>query len=162
MDILEFWQPAIDWDRFKQGPVSDEAWDCFKQVVIWCHVFRHWTEDEDAKRRSPPRRLIFPEESAQDFKNRQAQWGRDIEQSVTYQHRAMHLAKGEVAKPSFLDTVAKGTPDTVDGKLYFALKAVMLNGNPSACAFEIFDAEQELQDKPEAVVSHWLKEKGPE
>jgi hypothetical protein len=64
LDILEFWQPAIDWERFKQGPVSDAVWDQFKQVVIWCHAFRHWTEDARAKRSSPPICTIFPEESA--------------------------------------------------------------------------------------------------
>jgi hypothetical protein len=33
MDVLEYWQPAISWDKFKQGAISDGVWRSFKAVV---------------------------------------------------------------------------------------------------------------------------------
>jgi hypothetical protein len=92
------------------------VWDHFKQVVIWSHVYCHWGREVVAKRSSHAVRTIFPEKSAQDVRKRQAQRQLDIEQSGQRWHRAKRLARDEVAKLSYLETVAKGTPDTVDGK----------------------------------------------
>ena len=159
LDILEFWEPEIEWARFKQGSVSDAVWNRLRRVVILCHAFRHWDQDAGAKRSSPPRHLIFPEESSQDFKGRQAQWKRDIEQSETYKHRAKHLASDEVAKLAFLGTNAEGTKGTPDWKLWYASR-LMVAANPAAGAFDSFDADKELKDEVDVIASRWLKEKG--
>jgi hypothetical protein len=160
-DILEFWNPRIDWSNFRQGPVSDTVWEHFKWVMVWCHVFRHWDADVEERRRSPPRRTIFPEESDRDFRKRKEQWQRDNARCERYKYRALYHANTKIAEMSHLDAVAKWTPDAPDQKLWSALRTVMLNGKPAACAFESFDAEQELKDGAEAVASRWLKQEWP-
>jgi hypothetical protein len=91
-DVLDHWRPTIVWGLFNQGPISDPAWACFKQIVELCHAVRHWDEDLQSRRLSPPLSYDFPAESTREFGRRRDQWQGDIRQNQTHLDRARFLA----------------------------------------------------------------------
>jgi hypothetical protein len=136
MDALEYWRPVIDWGAFKQGPISDDVWRCFKQAVQLCQAFRHWEDDARKKRLSSPKQFSVPAESPRQFKKRQDEWKREVGQSENHRNRAQFLARDKVAELSYLGTNAT-TPNIPeservrqpDWKLWSALR-VAVNAYP--------------------------------
>jgi hypothetical protein len=166
MDVLQHWSPIIDQAAFRQGPISDEVWRCFKQVVQLCHAFRHWEQDAHNKRLSPPRMYSVPAESKRQFKKRQDEWKEDIRRSENHRNRAQFLADDTVARLSYLGTNARANeaPEdelvrTADWKLWFALR-VAVRAHPRACAFEAFDADKELEATGDEIAVRWLRQAG--
>ena len=163
-DVLSRWSPVIDWGRFEQRAISDEMWRYFKQLVQLCHAFRHWEEEIQNKKASPPRHFEFPPENEREYKNRRNQWNTDIRQNETYMHRAGHLAADTLARMSYL--IKPNDEGKPDWKLYFALRALRgaVVGPPQprwgAAAFEAFDANRELEGKFDEIAERWLRQVG--
>jgi hypothetical protein len=52
------WEPAIDWQRFNRGPISEQMWGDFTQLVRICHAYHHWQrETARVSMTRPPRPL---------------------------------------------------------------------------------------------------------
>ena len=161
MDVLEYWRPDIAWSDFDQGPISDEVWDRFKQVVQLCHAFCHWEEDAQHKRLSPPKQYLFPPEDKRQFKKRQDEWKADIRRSESHRNRARYLADTAVAELSYLGTnaIAGEAEGTADWKLWFALR-IVVNAYPPAAALKGFKADQELEGEANEIPVRWLRQAG--
>jgi hypothetical protein len=158
-DVLEHWRPDIEWDRFNQGPISDPAWACFKRFVLLCHALRHWEEDAQEKRQSPPRYTGFSPENWHLFEQRQDQWKAEVRQSEAHRNRARFLVDQTVDALSNVGTDAAGVAGTPDWKLGFALRSAV-NAHPQAAAFECFDGEQEMKGEPDEIALRWLRRAG--
>lgn len=164
MDVLEYWSPAIDWSRFEQGALSDQAWNLFKAVVQLSHAHGHWAKVAQEIRLSPPRQLVFPSETKQQHKKRQDAWKRDIERAEGHMHRAAFLAAERIAALSYLvKPEDEGKPDWI---LYFAAMLAARHqpdhtrGRYSALAFTSFDAKTEIDGDPAIIAIRWLRNAG--
>ena len=70
MDVLEHYAPRIDWERFQQGPLSDDVWSALRDVLLLCHAYKHWKDVARETRRSRPGPSPFDSESAYQRPNR--------------------------------------------------------------------------------------------
>ena len=164
MDVLEYWRPGIDWARFHQGQLSEQMWSHFRNVIMLCHACEHWKAVTYEIRLAPPRSYVGMPEGKREQKKRRDEWKRNIEVKDGHMHRAAFLASEQIALMSYLLT--KDDTDTVDGKLYFALRFAVAHQLPHdqaryrAAAFTEFNADQELQGDPPDIALRWLRQAG--
>jgi hypothetical protein len=149
----------IDKSRFHQGAVSDEMWVKFEQLVQLCHDYRHWQQVSLKKRLPPP--SVVDHESKYSRKMRHDEWKKEIHQSERHMNNAALLAADKMDDMSAL--ISSIDPhDRPDWKLYSALRLAVASfprrerGRFGAAAFRAFDADRELQGKPEEIASRWL------
>jgi hypothetical protein len=163
MEPLRRWHPQIDKSRFHQGAISDEMWVKFEQLVQLCHAYRHWQQVSLKKRFSPPEQV--EQGSKYSRKKRQDEWKREIHQSERHMFDAALLAADKMAEMSLLISNVD-SDERQDWKLYSALTLAVApfpkheRGRFSAAAFRAFDADCELQGKPEEIASRWLGHAG--
>jgi hypothetical protein len=163
MEPLRHWPPQIDKSRFHQGAISDEVWVKFEQLVQLCHAYRHWQQVSLKKRFSPPEQV----EQASKYlrKKRQDEWKWEIHQSERHMYNAALLAAHKMADMSLLISNVD-SDEKQDLKLYSALTLAVApfpkheRGRFSAAAFRAFDADCELQGRPEEIASRWLGHAG--
>jgi hypothetical protein len=155
MDVLEYWSPDIDWNRFTRGPLSSPMWSQFKQLAQLCHAHQHWSEEVRRIRLSPPRRSDVGEEN---IERRRAQWQHEVERAEGHMHRAATLAAEKMSGMRRL--VQGGTPER---KLFDALSLATdllgyhANARCWAAAFDSFDGTEELADDAQVIADRWLK-----
>jgi hypothetical protein len=163
MDVLEHWQPSIDWTKFKQGPVSDAVWSDFRDLVQLCHAYRHWKEETRTRQASPPVRPMYPESGYKRRKRREER-RLEIRRAEDHMFRAAYLAADKLAMMSnWLDRDSEH--NAADSKLYLALRFAIApfpheRGRCSAAAFEAFDAASELSSPPQDSANRWLDRAG--
>jgi hypothetical protein len=138
-------------------------WVKFEQLVQLCHLYRHWQKVCLKKRFPPPDRV--EQESKYSRKKRRDEWKREIHQSERHMYDAALLAADKMADMSLL--IGNGDPDDrQDRKLYSALRLAVApfpkheRGRFGAAAFRAFDADCELQGKPDEIASRWLGHAG--
>jgi hypothetical protein len=161
MDVLEYWQPSIDWTKFKQGPVSDTMWSDFRELVQLCHAYRHWQEAAQSQQASLPSPPPYPKRNHLRSKRRRE---RKVENRQIERHmlRAAYLAAQKMAVMSNRLGPDREHP-AADYKLYLALLlaiAPLPNHELARCravAFEAFDAASELSGSPQDSARRWLK-----
>jgi hypothetical protein len=161
MDVLEYWNPNIDWSKFDQGSITDDIWKHFKELVQLCHAFRHWEEATTDIRLSPPRQWEWPPESARQFKKRQDQWKAEVRRREGHMNRAGFLADQQIAEMSYL--VSKDDEGTSAWKMYFALRVAVAEAPHLRCkaaAFEGFNANGELDGEVAEIALRWLIQGG--
>jgi hypothetical protein len=138
-------------------------WVKFEQLIQLCHAYRHW-QQVSLKKRFPP---LF----AQIFVlllravRRQDEWKREIHQSERHMYDAALLAADKMADMSLLVSDVD-SDERQDCKLYSALTLAVApfpkheRDRFSAVAFRAFDADCELQGRPEEIASRWLGHAG--
>lgn len=145
MDVLRHWQPNIDWAQFQQADISDSAWQIFTAVVQLSHAREYWREAADRAVREPVYRPTHSESAYMNRKRRREKELR-IEMLKGHMHRAAYLASEEVAKMSYLPSVAEN--DGSDHKLYQLLRGAITQhyetGNFHEIAFNSFDPSEHL------------------
>jgi hypothetical protein len=167
LDVLAYWTPQIEWERFDCGAISVDVWERFRRTVLLCHAIKHWETAIHSKRLEPPRHYSFPPEDRVEFRKRQNAWQSEIRDLEGHRNRAAFLASDEVAHISYAGTnasakddasaaAAKGTPDW---KLWISAK-IAVSGRPTSLAFEAFDADRELAGEPNETAKRWLKQVG--
>lgn len=161
-DVLEYWQPMIDWSCFAQGAISDGMWLTFKDLVLLCHCCEHWCETVRSLRITrPPLRLYTPDGR----KAHQHEWKRSIRACEGHMHRAAYLADEKIAEMSYLigPPADKGNPDW---NLYWAasLSIGRSLGHERAryksVAFDAFDAAELSEFDPSVIATQWLTRAG--
>ena len=162
MDVLQYWTPQLDWARFDQGPIGDELWNQFKQLVLLCHAYSYWQDAAREQRMTRPSRPYYPE-SAYMRRKRQQEWKGQIDRCEGHMYRAAYLAAEKTAAMSYL---VKNDRTRPDWNLWLALwlaLAYQSNHERARCkaaAFEEFSAEAELQGTAEEIAVHWLVRAG--
>jgi hypothetical protein len=138
-------------------------WVKFEQLVQLCHAYRHW-QQASLKKRFPPRDRV-EEGSKYSRKKRHDEWKREIHQSERLMYDAALLAADKMADMSLLISNVD-SDDRQDWKLYSALRLAVApfpkheRGRFSAAAFRAFDANCELQGKPDEIALRWLGHAG--
>lgn len=138
-------------------------WVKFEQLVQLCHAYRHWQQVSLKKRFAS--RLVIEQTSKHSRKKRYDEWKKEIHQSERHMFDAARLAAGKIADMSLLMTDLD-PHDGPDWKLYSTLRLAVApfpkreRGRFRAAAFRAFDADCELQGKPEEIASRWLRHAG--
>src|SRR5580704_4318349 len=161
MDVLEFWQPTIQWNEFRRGAVSESLWQSFCQTVRLCHAACHWERGHREESMAVPRMSLQPRETRRDFKNRHREWKREVQRRDAHMHRAEYLADSKVAEMSHL--LRSADPGSADWKLWRALRCTIGRRPKMRCkaaAFASFDSVQELEDEWEQIALRWLRDAG--
>jgi hypothetical protein len=160
MDVLEYWKPSLDWGKFKQGPLSDEAWRHFKNTVSLAHSACHWDEVANKQKITPLPRSFFEETKYQNKKRRDER-ANEIERSEGHRDRAIFLLAEEIECLRFL-----GSQDA-QAKLYVCLRASTRHlpedrkkDRWKVAAFTEFDSSKELADEPAKIIDRWCKRAG--
>jgi hypothetical protein len=164
MDVLEYWQPSIDWTKFKQGPVSNAMWSDFRELVQLCHAYRHWQEAAQSQQASLPGSTTYSERSHMRSRRRRE---RRVENRQIEGHmlRAAYLAAEKMAVMSKRLGPDREHP-AADYKLYLTLLlaiAPLPNHERARCraaAFEAFNAATELSGSPQDSARRWLDQAG--
>jgi hypothetical protein len=156
--------PPINWDGFHQGPLSDDVWAAFRQVVTFANSYKYW------KTRLGESRRPYPGESDSPYKRRKRkhEWQSQFRQEDTNMHASAHQ------EARFLHDIfgmVQARQNSAD--LYFAqalLKTVgpevfdTMRGheraNMGALAFEAFDGKQEISDDPSTTAARWRQQNG--
>ena len=169
MDVLEYYTPQIDWERFQQGPISDDVWSAFRDALVLCHAYKHWKGVGRETRRSVPGPSPFYSESAYQRRKRRREGALHIEQNEKRMYRAAFLA---AEKFGAIAGMVQGRMDKPDWNFSLALiKSVgaevithPLTGHERAnfdvLAFDEFDANAEVSSDPDAMASHWREAAG--
>jgi hypothetical protein len=157
MDVLEYWQPNIDWSRFEQGAIPADAWGFFKRVVQLSHSAQHWSTAVANRRREQVSRPIYPE-SAYMRRKHVAERRSEITGLETHQHRAAYLAADQLAQMSYLDSVV--ADEGFSQKLFWAMRFfcpenAYVNGRFDVLAFDAFTSDVDLAGDIREVVSRW-------
>ncbi len=111
MDVLEHWQPKLDWSLFHQGALSADVWASFSGLVTLCHAFKHWKElvrehDTHLSRPDP-----FYKESAYAKQKRIDQHKLQKSRLECHMYRAAFLAAGQIRKILELVQQRNSIPD---------------------------------------------------
>src|SRR5258707_13598179 len=96
MDVLEYWEPRVDWSQFDQGTIPDEMWQRFKQLVQLCHAHRYWRERKRAPRAAPQPRAGY-KEGADQRRKRPQKWRGEIDRCGRPQQKGGHFAPDKKA-----------------------------------------------------------------
>ena len=158
MEVLEHWRPNINWSQFDQGPISYAMWSGLTELVVLCHVFKHWERRVREMKASSPAQHTFPPESRHEFQQREDQWRADIREKEKHMHRAGFLADEKLARMSYL--IGPDDKDTPDYKLCLALRCAIPVGSDSrwrAAAFDAFNAGVELEANVAQIAQQWLR-----
>ena len=164
MDVLQFWEPEIDWKEFHQGAISPDVWAKFQELVRLCHAFKYWKDAAREHDRHPSRPDPFYKESAYGRRKRleEAKFQRDSLKG--HMHRAAFLAAGRLW--TIIDFVQdrKGTSDWVLSlALVESVGSVVITdtmrGHERAefdvLAFNKFDASTEIGDDLSEMAARW-------
>lgn len=168
MDVLEYYDPLIDWRQFSQGGVSDDVWRAFCDAVRLCHSYRYWKEAAVQTRRSRPP-VPFYDESKYMRRKRRQEWELGIKGHENHMYRAAFLAAEKLWKIADMVRDRKDSPDW-----HFSLalmhgvgaKAIMntMTGHQRAdfgvLAFDRFDADAEVSSDPAATARRWREAAG--
>jgi hypothetical protein len=164
MDVLEYWQPQIDWDRFNQGPLSSDVWACFCDAVKLCHAFKYWKHAVRLHDRNPSR--PFYKESAYGRKKRISEHKVQRENLRNHMLRAAFLATGKILSIALMAQRREGIPD-----LLFSVALIKsvgteivedtMRGHERArfdvLAFQTFDAITELTQNADEMAERWVR-----
>jgi hypothetical protein len=158
MDVLEHWQPQIDWTLFEQGCISPDVWDSFRKLILLCHAFKYWN---NAARSFRPSRPYF-EESTYGRRKRKAADELQRKQLIGHKYRAAFLAAGMIYKIADLVQAREGTADwTLSLALFNSVSEIIdtLQGHEradfSVLAFEQFDVTTEINGGPSEIAKVW-------
>jgi hypothetical protein len=164
MDFLNQ-TPSIKWDGFHQGPLSDDVWAAFRQVVTFARSYKYWKNRLTESRRSPPRDFVGVPNTSHSRRKHKNEWQSQIKQEDTN----MHASAFQAAR-SFWNIVAivQNREDTPD--LYFSQALMIAVGDEihdtmrgheraevGALAFDSFDAAQEISSDRKAMAARWRK-----
>jgi hypothetical protein len=147
MDVLDYWNPPIDWSRFQQGGLSDAMWRHFRELVRFCNAHRHW---EEAARQARSTRGREQKNAIDECKGRMYRAAFRVQEEMSTM--ATLISDEDVEKP--------------DGVLYFALRRAIApfpNHEKARCgaaAVDSFDANQELKGEPPEIAKRWLDRAG--
>jgi hypothetical protein len=164
MDVLEYWQPQIDWGRFNQGPLSSDVWACFCDAVKLCHAFKCWKDAVRLHDRNPSR--PYYEESAYGRRKRISEHKAQRETLRGHMLRAAFLAAGKILSIAHMAQRREGTPD-----LLFSIALIKSVGTEivtdpmrgherahfDALAFQMFDATTELTQNSDEMAERWVR-----
>jgi len=163
MDVLEYWQPTIDWSKFKQGGVSDAMWRGFCDVVQLCHAREYWREAAE-KRRLTRLPKSMNRESEYTRRKRRNEWKAQGDRLVGHMNCAGHRIQEKMAQLSTLfEASDQGKPDWT---MWFALRLAVRDqpfherSRSGAAAFEEFDADEQLHGEPAKIAQRWLSKAG--
>ena len=163
MDVLEYYLPRVDWDQFSQGPLSDDVWAEFQDLILLCHSHKHWEMAVREARREGPGRSMY-KEIPYTLRKRRREWVLSIEHSNNHKYRAAFLAAGKICRIASMVQERQGSPDW-QFSLALALavgRHVILNditGHETAefgvLAFTAFDGDTEIGNSPENMSEAW-------
>jgi hypothetical protein len=161
MDVLEYWEPSIDWSRFDQGDLHSDIWNPFTKLVRLCHAFRYWDDAAESARRERVPAPINPESRSSRTK-RKAEYGLVIKGLKDHKVRAAYLAAEKLSEiHSLLRREPSFSPEGPEWKCYLALECAVESlphyerGHYGAAAFDSFDAKVELTGDPFPIAQRW-------
>jgi hypothetical protein len=160
LDVLEHWQPSIDWTDFKQGALTEQTWVIFRHLVQFCHAHEHWQEVVQQIRFAPPRASPYEPESRYLRRKIADDWNLQILHTEKHMKRAAFLTVEKIKEMSHLLSDAdKGSPDwNICRALHLSLRH-----QPIRCkiaAFKSFDADSELRGEPLEIARRWSSAAG--
>jgi hypothetical protein len=163
MDVLEHWEPSIDWSLFNQGDLHSALWNPFTQLVKLCHAYKHWDEVAKTVRRERAPTPLYPESRYGRTKRKMEHRGL-IRGHEDHKFRAAYLAAEKISAMRSLFTVDTPFSFSSEGpewKCYLALEFAVESrprhehGHYRAAAFDTFDANVELIGDPIPIAQRW-------
>jgi hypothetical protein len=161
MDVLEYWEPSIDWSRFDQGDLHSDLWNPFTKLVRLCHAYGYWDDLAKGARRERPPAPPYPE-SRNGRTKRKAEHKRLINGHEDHKYRAAYLAAEKLSEICALFTEGTSfSPEGPELKCYLALELAVESrprherGHYRAAAFDSFDAKVELIGDPVPIAQRW-------
>jgi hypothetical protein len=161
MDVLEHWEPDINWDHFDQGDLHARFWKPFTELVMLCHSFKHWDEAAKMARRQRPSAPLYPD-TRYGKEKRRKEHKDEIKGHEDHQYGAAYLAAEKLGEMYSL--FARGSPFTrerLEWKCYVALECAIESrpyhkrGHYRAGAFETFNSRSELVGDPFLIAQRW-------
>jgi hypothetical protein len=157
MDVLEYWEPELDWERFAQGELGSNFWHLFTQFVRLCHAFTHWGEVAKTVSRERSPASLYPE-SRYTRSKRKAEREAKVKGFEGHKYRAAYLAAEKLSEMGRLLDSVRGPEERLYCALRIAIEAPLSRherGHFGAAAFNSFDAKSELVGKPEEIARRW-------
>jgi hypothetical protein len=161
MDVLEYWQPSINWDHFNQGDLHTSFWSIFTELVRLCHSYKHWDEAAKFARRERSPAPHYPESRHRQTKGKEER-KRLIDGHEDHKFRAAYLAAEKLGEMRSLFAVgASFTSEGPEWKCYVALECAIESrprhehGHYRAGAFDTFDAKAELVGDAFPIAQRW-------
>jgi hypothetical protein len=153
MDVLQYWEPNIDWSKFARGDLDSTFWSPFTQLVRLCHAYKHWDEIAKHARRERAPAPLYPE-SRYGKAKRKKEHALLISGHEGHKYRAAYLAADKL---SSMQSVSPAGPEL---KCYLALVLAIEcrryeSGHYRAAAFDSFDAKVELSGDPLPIAQRW-------
>jgi hypothetical protein len=161
MDVLEYWEPNINWELFNQATLHASFWKPFTELVRLCHSYKHWDEAAKYARRERLVRPLYPESRYGRAKRKQEQ-ATQIGGHEDHKFRAAFLAAEKLDDMRALFTGGTSfTPEGPEWKCYVALECAIESrprherGHYRAGAFDTFDASTELVGDSFPIAQRW-------
>jgi hypothetical protein len=163
MDVLEHWEPSIDWSLFNQGDLHSALWYPFTQLVALCHAYKHWDDVAKNIRRERPPAPLYPE-SRYGRTKRKNEHRSLINSNEDHKYRAAYLAAEKISTIRSLFIVGSAfsfSPEGPEWKCYLAVEFAVESrprhesGHYRAVAFDSFDAKVELLGDPFPIAQRW-------
>jgi hypothetical protein len=156
VDVLEYWEPKIDWKLFERGPLSSDVWDNFCAAVRLSNAFKHWS---DAARNYRP-------SGEGTYGRRKRRSANDTERKglTGHKYRAAFLAAEKIWGIAHLVQQRKDSPDwmlslALIKSLGSEFVTYRIRGHEFAhfevLAFNHFDAASEITQDPDAMAARW-------
>ena len=161
MDVLAFYMPKIDWEKFSRGTVLKQTWSKFKEVVLLCHAAAHWERKLHTTRDKQPTDAL----SRSDMIDWEKENARAIHHIEMHMRRANFLATEKILEMG--DALPAQYDGSASAKLFVALRAsvgIQANDGSAQCVlvcFHEFDATEELAGEPIAIVKRWHDRERP-
>ena len=164
MDVLEYYYPKIDWERFSQDSITNDVWSIFCEIIMLCHAYKHWKVVGREHGRQRYQALHYTEST---YGRRKRKDERKAEAATFADHRdrAAFLAAERLWK---IANLVGDRKDSQDWNLSLALMlAVGLNNktkheraNFDVLAFDQFEAMNEVTGDLVAMVEKWRAKAG--
>jgi hypothetical protein len=146
----------IDWANFSQGPVSDDMWQAFKELVYQSHIY----EDHKAAAREARRMaLVRDPSSPQNAKRAKRDWEASALSHDNKWHRAEFLAQDVLRRIAKIGS--DSGLDSPDWRFSIAIiNAVGSLFEQTKCDFSVtalrsMDVESFLETPLDQIKEHW-------
>jgi hypothetical protein len=168
MDVLQYYQPQLDWMRFKQGELSDDVWADLCALIVLAHAHRYWKDAVRALRLQRPVSPLY-KQSAYQKRKAKGDHQAEIRSLENRYYRAAFLAAGKVMAICSKAHTRTGSADynlsiAVVKTVGIQVVSNSISGHERAefyaLAFDHFDVTVEEMTSPEKLALRWRVQAG--
>lgn len=163
MDVLRIYDPPLEYEKFNQGPISDDVWSSFIDIVRLCCAYEYWSQLARYSARSRPPAPLYDESGYMRRKRRQ-EHRNETKRYEDHKFRAAFLAAEQLWQLVSLIQDRDGTPDWHLTEALFIAVGIQHLRNPitgheraefDVLALNEFDAATGVCSNAETTATRW-------